>query len=129
MCCFVAFMAYGLAPQMGKGYMAAVRSMQISLGLPDLTDQSSLPMLKRVQAGIQQARALSGSSAHTRLPITVAVLGCIGAQLESSSHPHKELVWAVACTAFFGFFRLGELLPESSTVDQSLPVIGWYPAG
>ena len=53
MCCFAAFLAYeGLAPQTGKGYMAAVRSMQISLGLLDLRDQSSLPMLKRVQAGI-----------------------------------------------------------------------------
>ena len=126
MCCFAAFLAdEGLAPQTGKCYLPAVRSMQISLGLPDLRDQSSLPMLKRVQAGIQRARALSGSSSRTRLPITAAVLGRIGAQLESSSHPHKELMWAVACTAFFGFFRLGELLPESATVDQSSPVIVW----
>ena len=126
MCCFVAFLAdEGLAPQTGKGYLAAVRSMQILLGLPDFRDQSSLPMLKRVQAGIQQARALSGSASRTRLPITAAVLGRIGAQLESSSHPHKELMWAVACTAFFGFFRMGELLPESATVDQSSPVIVW----
>ena len=35
-----------------KTYLAAVRSMQISLGLPDPQDQSSLPMLKHVQAGI-----------------------------------------------------------------------------
>ena len=126
MCCFAAFWAdEGLAPQMGKGYLAAVRSMQISLGLPDLRDQSSLPMLKRVQAGIQQARALSRSSSWTRLPITAAVLGRIGAQLESSSHPQKELMWAVACTAFFVFFHLEELLPESATVDQSSPVIVW----
>ena len=34
-------------------------------------------------------------------------------------------MWAVACTAFFGFFRLGELLPEPATVDQSSPVIVW----
>ena len=93
-----------------RRYLAAVRSLQISLGLPDLRDQSSFPMLKRVQAGIQRARALSGSSSRTRLPITAAVLGHIGAQLESSSHSHKELLWAVVCTAFFGFFRLGELL-------------------
>ena len=51
MCCFAAFLAdEGLAPHTGKGYLAAVRSMQISLGLPDIRDQSSLPMLKRVQA-------------------------------------------------------------------------------
>ena len=34
-------------------------------------------------------------------------------------------MWAVACTAFFGFIHLGELLPESATVDQSSPVILW----
>ena len=122
MCHFAAFLAdEGLALQTGKGYLAAVWSMQISLGLPDLRGQSSFPMLKRVQAGIQRARALSGSSCRTQLPITAAVLGRIGAQLESSSHPHKELMWVVACTAFFGFFRMGELLPESATVDQSSP--------
>ena len=125
MCCFAAFLAdEGLAPQTGKGYLAEVRSIQISLGLPDLRDQSSLTMLKRVQAGIQRARALSGSACRTRLPIMAAV-GRIGAHLESSSHPHKELMWAVACTAFFGFFCMGELLPESTTVDQSSPVIVW----
>ena len=70
MCCFAAFLAdEGLALQAGKGYLAAVRSMQFSLGLPDLRDQSSLPMLKRVQAGIQRARALSGSSSRTQQPI------------------------------------------------------------
>ena len=46
-------------------------------------------------------------------------------QLESSSHPHKELMWAVACTAFFGFFRLGELLPGSATVDSATTAITW----
>ena len=42
----------GLASQTGKSYLSALRSMQISLGLPDPRDQSSLPILKRVQAGI-----------------------------------------------------------------------------
>ena len=42
----------GLAPQTGKSYLSAPRSMQISLGLPDPREQSSLPVLKRVQAGI-----------------------------------------------------------------------------
>ena len=66
MCCFAAFLAdKGLALQTGRGYLAAVQSMQIMLGLPDLRDQSSLPMLKRVQAGMQRARALSGSSSRT----------------------------------------------------------------
>ena len=33
-------------------YMSSVRNIQISLGLPDPREQSSLPMLKRVQVGI-----------------------------------------------------------------------------
>ena len=46
-CCFAAFLAdQGLTPQTVKGYLAAVRNVQVSLGLPDPRDQSSLPMLK-----------------------------------------------------------------------------------
>ena len=58
LCCFAAFLAD--APQSVKGYLAAVRNMQVSLGLPDPRDQSSLPMLKRVQAGIQRIRSVAG---------------------------------------------------------------------
>ena len=122
LCCFAAFLAdQGLTPQTAKSYLAAVRNMQISLGLPDPRDQSSMPMLKRVMAGIQRARASSGSTPRPRLPITAAVLEQVRCHLQPSSHPHKELIWAVACTAFFGFFRLGELLPESAG--------SWDPAG
>ena len=122
LCTFAAFLAdQGLAPQTAKSYLAAVRNMQISLGLPDPRDHSSLPMLKRVMAGIQRVRATSGPPSRTRLPITAAVLGRIWGHLEPASHPHKDLLWAIACTAFFGFFRLGELLPESATK--------WDPSG
>ena len=61
-CCFASFLAdQGLAPQTGKAYLSAVRSMQISLGLPDPREQSSLPILKRVQAGISRARLAGGT--------------------------------------------------------------------
>ena len=46
-------------------------------------------------------------------------------QLESLSHPYKELMWAVACTTFFGFFRLGQLLPESTKQDHVIAAILW----
>ena len=36
--------------------LAAVRNMQISLGLPDPRDHSSLPMLRGVQAGTSWSR-------------------------------------------------------------------------
>ena len=88
--------------------------MQISLGLPDPREQSSLPILKRVQAGISRARMLRGSSSRIRLPITIQILTRIHQALMSSNHPERTVIWAIACSAFFGFFRLGELLPSSA---------------
>ena len=126
LCSFAAFLAdQGLAPQTGKGYLAAVRNMQISLGLPDPRDQSSMPMLRRVQAGIQRMRAISGAPSRNRLHITATLLERIRVQLPTMSHPHKELLWAIACTAFFGFFRLGELLLASTNVGQGSAVVEW----
>ena len=57
LCGFSAYLAdQGLTPQTGVSYLSAVRSMQISLGLPDPRDESSLPYLKRVHAGIRRAQ-------------------------------------------------------------------------
>lgn len=90
LCCFAAHLAdEGLSPQTGKSYLSAVRSMQISLGLPDPREQSSLPMLKRVQAGISRARLTQGSLSRVRLPITAHVLSQIHDALSHSSNPEK----------------------------------------
>ena len=99
--------------------------MQISLGLPDPREQSSLPVLKRVQAGIRRARMLRGSPSRIRLPITATILGQIRSDLINSAHPQTALVWAIACSAFFGFFRLGELLPESATAFNPQTNLSW----
>ena len=48
-----------------------------------------------------------------RLPITLTVLRSIRDWLDVSTQLERELMWAVASMAFFGFFRLGELLPEN----------------
>ena len=55
-------------------------------------------------------RALKGPPSRPRL---AAVMDRIRAYLVQSVHPHRDVVWAICCTAFFGFFRLGELLPVS----------------
>ena len=99
--------------------------MQISLGLPDPRDQSSLPVLKRVQAGIRRARMMKGSSPRIRLPITAHILRQIHADLVRTSNPNRTALWAIACTAFFGFFRLGELLPESAGAFNPSTSLAW----
>ena len=75
LCCFAAYMAdEGLAPQTGQSYMAAVRNVQLSLGLPDPREKSSLPVLRRVQAGISRLRLSRGTPTRNRLPITAHLL-------------------------------------------------------
>ena len=126
LCTFAAFLAdQNLAPQTVKSYLAAVRNTQISLGFPDPRDQSSLPMLKRIQSGIARLRMLKGKTPRVRLPITPHILSRIQQSLSSSSDLDKKVVWAVATTAFFGFFRLGELLPESAAGFNTATGLAW----
>ena len=115
LCCYASFLANrSLTPQTINSYLSAVRNMQITLGLPDPREKSSLPMLKRVQAGIKRVRLMRGAPPRIRLPITASVLEKIRLHLNKVSHTHSVLIWSICCMAFFGFFRLGELLPEST---------------
>ena len=126
LCGFAAHLAtQGLAPQTGKAYLSALRSTQISLGLPDPREHSSLPMLKRVQAGISQARLLSGPAKRVRLPITGHLMGRLQESHARSSNPEKVVLWAIACSAFFGFSRLGELLPASVGAFNPATCLAW----
>ena len=114
LCCFAAHLAdEGLAPQTTSCYLAAVRNMQLSLGLPDPRDHSSHPTLKRVLAGISRARLSRSATPRVRLPITGPIMTRLYGSLMASSRTDRQLIWAVASLAFFGFFRLGELLVEA----------------
>ena len=103
LCSFAAYLAdEGLAPLTIKTYLAAIRNMQLSLGLPDPREQSSLPIMKRVQAGV---RLQKGAQKRVRLPITIKILRAIHTHLPTSSGPDSKVFWAIATSAFFGFFR------------------------
>ena len=115
----------GLAPQTVKSYLSAVRSMQISLGMPDPRDRSALPILKRVQDGIRRCRALKGSPSRIRLPITAKVLLQIKDHLSAVQEDERTVVWCIACIAFFGFFRLGEILPETPRAYHPSTSLSW----
>ena len=93
----------GLTPQTVKSYLSAIPNTQLSRGLPDPREQSSLPMLKRVQAGISRARLGRGHPSRVTTEH----------ELERTSHPERIVLWAICCAAFFGFCRLGELLLPS----------------
>lgn len=90
LCCFVSYLAdQALAPQTGKSYMSALRNMQISMGLPNPRDSSSLPVLKRVQAGISRVRLLKGSPPRVKLPVTAGLKEKMRQALEASARPDK----------------------------------------
>ena len=126
LCCFAAALAdQGLAPQTVKSYLSALHNMQISMGLPDPRDRSSLPILKPVQAGISRARITKGSPPRIRLPITANILDRIRVVLLSSADPDRHVLLAVAASAFFGFFRLGELLLESTASFNPARSLAW----
>ena len=99
--------------------------MQISLGLPLSRDQSSLPILKRVLDGIRRNKLLGGKPPRTRLPITATVLRRIQASLVAAGELEPLAYWAIATTAFFGFFRLGELLVETEASYNPALHLSW----
>ena len=107
LCCFAAYLAdEGLSPKTVKLYLSAVRNFQLSLGLPDQQDRSSLPVLKRVLTGISQTYADRHKPLpRSRLPITFQILSRI--------HEESTLIWSISAIVFFRFFRLGELLVAS----------------
>eukprot|EP00731_Ephydatia_muelleri_P011872 Em0006g766a len=81
----------GLAPQTIKVYLSAVRSMQLSLGLPCPREESTLPVLKRVLDGIRRAQATQNSGTpRIRMPITVTVLRQIRTEINRSPEAEPD---------------------------------------
>ena len=72
-----------------------VRNMQISLGLPD---RSSLPVLKRVQAGIKKFEDDEKWAIYNYTPDHGTHSG---ADTGNSRQVISPPLWSIACTAFF----------------------------
>ena len=65
---------------------------------------------------------LSAPSSPKRLPITLGILKRIKPFVIKSSSDHDSvMVWAAACTCFFGFMRAGELkVPSETAFDPAV---------
>ena len=100
--------------------------MHISLSFPDLRYSSSLPILRRIQAGIKIIQSTKGSpSKQVRLPITPATLDRLRTHWEATKRKERLGLWAVSALCFAGFFRLGELLPSSKTQAKERGRLLW----
>ena len=95
--------------------------MQITLGLPEPREFSSMPRLRLVQSGIQRTHATQRTETKVRLPITPTIL----LKLKEHWTPRKAdadivMLWAAASLCFFGFFRSGEItIPSLTSFDAS----------
>ena len=80
----------------------------------------SMPLLEYVLRGVKSEQAKNPSALQrTRLPITPAILRkvCHALEKDKTNHDHVML-WAVYCTAFFGFLRSGEVtVPSLAAYD------------
>ena len=89
-------------------------------------EESTLPVLKRVLDGIRRTRVAQGrSTPRIRLPITIAVLRQIRGVIDRAPDPNNHAFWAVATVAFFGFFRLGELLVGNEAEYTTTTHLSW----
>lgn len=116
LCTFVAhLMEDGLQHSSIKGYLSAVRRLQIVKGLGD-PFAASWPLLEYTLRGIKlrQARHRDTQS-KKRLPITPDILQKLRESWEKDDHNHDHIMlWAACCTCFFGFLRSGEVTVPSS---------------
>ena len=75
MCLFVAHLAEaGLRPASVKSYLAAVRHLQISVGLPALSVMATFPRLTYILKGLK--RSHTSSPTKQRFPITPTFYHC-----------------------------------------------------
>ena len=108
LCYFSTYMAcQGLSPQTIKVYLAGIRHMKISIGLPDPKEFTSMPRLRMAQSGIQRCVSEQDSKVtKIRLPITPTILLQMWDYwLPKSTDPDVKMLWAAAIICFFGFFR------------------------
>ena len=120
LCSYITYLAKsGLAFSTIKTYLSAIRHLHILHDLPPF-GETSMPKFELVKRGILRSAA-GRSNSLQRLPVTPFILRQIKALWSTCAQSYESvMIWAVCCTAFFGFFRIGELLETTSSGHQGL---------
>ena len=120
LCSFVAHLEEeGLQHSSIKGYLSAVRRMQILAGMGD-PFTASWPLLECALKGVKLRRARSQATRpRTRLPIAPQILSQLRQVWELDKHcVDNIMLWAACCMCFYGFLRSGEVtVPSTKEYD------------
>ena len=77
-----------------------------------------MPKLKLVEKSIRRAKATE-ESRWLRLPITLPILRQLKSLWSSIAEDFDVvMMWAACCTAFFGFFRIGEITVDTQAASS-----------
>ena len=128
LCYYASYLtSQSLSPQTIKTYLAGIRHMQITLGLPEPREYSSLPRLRLVQAGIKRVHSQKAPLAiKLRLPITPAILRQIHSLWSARIKDADILMlWAAVTLCFFGFFRSGEITVPTEKAYKPVMHLSW----
>ena len=127
LCYFATYLAcQKLSPQTIKTYLAGIRYMQITLGLPEPKHFSSLSRLHLVQSGIQRTHHLRANNDNIRLPITPSILHQLRRHFHHSASDKDTItLWAAATLCFFRLFRSGEITILSGTGFDPSVHLAW----
>ena len=85
------------------------------------------PILKQMLKGAENLEFYSTLCKGTRKVMTLPLLKIVGNQISKAnwSDDTKQVIWTTLVTAFFGSFRLGELLCEDEKTFNPLENLTW----
>ena len=108
-----------------ESYLSSLKSIHNLRSLPTVNFDS--PYLATLIRGGQNLEIYSTETKHTRKVMTLELLKILGHEIAKTNWPEnsKQVIWCACTTAFFGSFRLGEILPNSEYNSHPSDTLLW----